>query len=337
MAALVRATLADVAKLAGVSAKTVSRVYSSPELVSDDTRTRVREAAERLRFTPNVLARDLRLGGVTRTIGFVTAEFTNPFYIQVAAGIEQECSRRGYTMILASATDSTDRERDVIETLVAQRVQAILLVPLGGDYSYLDGERHLGTVIVAVDRPIQNLLADTVLLADADGGYQAASALVAHGHRRIGFVANPAAIHTTQERLKGYRQALAEAGVEDTARWERTSDDPERSLDDLVAELLDSDDPPTAIVGGNNRATVAAVRQLRRRGLELALIGFDDFEMADAFGISVIAHDPAELGRRAVELAFQRLEDPTGVPETAVIGVHYVPRGSGETAPPDAT
>lgn len=333
MAAQVRATLADVAKLAGVSAKTVSRVFSSPELVSEETLARVREAAGRLRFTPNVLARDLRLGGVTRTIGFVTAEFTNPFYIQVAAGIEQECSRRGYTMILASATDSPERERDVIETLVRQRVQAILLVPLGGDYSYLDGERHLGTVIVAVDRPIQNLLADTVLLADHDGGYQAAAALIAHGHRRIGFVANPAGIHTTQERLKGYRAALAEVGVVDSGRWERTSDDPARTLDDLVADLLDSDDPPTAIVGGNNRATVAAVRQLRRRGLDLALIGFDDFEMADAFGISVIAHDPVELGRRAVELAFERLEDPTGVPETAVLGVHYVPRGSGETAP----
>lgn len=334
MAQGVRATLADVARLAGVSAKTVSRVYAEPDLVSEETRARVLEAAQRLRFKPNVLARDLRMGGVTRTIGFVTAEFTNPFYIQVAAGIEKECSRRGFTMILASATDSTDREREVIETLMAQRVQAILLVPLGQDYSYLDGERQFGTAIVAVDRPIQNLVADSVLLADADGGYQAAGALLAHGHRRIGFVCNPAGVYTTQERLAGYRRALAEAGVHDTARWERLSDDPDRTLDALVADLLDSDDPPTAIVGANNRATVAAVRQLRKRGLDLALIGFDDFEMADAFGISVIAHDPVEIGRRAAELAFKRLADPTGVPETTIVPVHYIPRGSGESPPP---
>lgn len=335
MAQGARATLADVAKLAGVSAKTVSRVYSSPDQVSEETRARVREAAERLRFKPNVLARDLRLGGVTRTIGFVTAEFTNPFYIQVAAGIEKECSRRGFTMILASATDNTDREREVIETLVSQRVQAIMLVPLGDDYSYLDGERHLGTAIVAVDRPLTNLLADAVFLADAEGGYQAASALISHGHRRIAFVGNPASIYTTQERLRGFRQALAEIGVTDTQRWERTSDDPEQTLDTMLAELLDSNDPPTAIVGANNRATVAAVRQLRKRNLSLGLIGFDDFEMADAFGISVIAHNPAEIGRKAAELAFKRLADPTGLPETAIIPVHYVPRGSGEVAPCD--
>lgn len=333
MAQGVRATLADVARLAGVSAKTVSRVYSAPELVAEETRTRVQEAAQRLLFKPNVLARDLRLGSVTRTIGFVTAEFTNPFYIQVASGIERECSRRGFTMILASATDSTEREREVIETLVAQRVQAIVLVPLGQDYSYLDGERHLGTAIVAVDRPIPNLVADSVLLADADGGYRAAEALIAHGHRRIGFVANPASIYTTRERLKGYRKALAEVAVHDSRQWERTSDDPSLTLDAMVAELLDSDDPPTAIVGGNNRATVAAVRQLRKRGMSLALIGFDDFEMADAIGISVIAHDPAELGREAAELAFKRMSDPTGLPEVAVVPVRYVPRGSGEVPP----
>lgn len=91
MAPGVRATLADVAKLAGVSAKTVSRVYSEPDKVTEETRQRVREAAGRLRFKPNVLARDLRMGGVTRTVGFVTAEFTNPFFIQVAAGIEEVC------------------------------------------------------------------------------------------------------------------------------------------------------------------------------------------------------------------------------------------------------
>lgn len=328
-----RATLADVARLAGVSAKTVSRVYAEPDTVSSATQGRVRNAAERLRFKPNTLARNLKLGAVTRTFGFVTAEFTNPFYVQVAAGIEEVCAQRGFMMMLASATDDVTRERAVVDTLVAQRVQAILLVPLGDDYSYLDGERHLGTAIVSVDRPMPNLLSDAVLLADADGGYQAAQALMAHGHRKIAFIANPADIYTAQERLRGYRQALAEAGITDTGRWEATASTADRPLESLVEELLDRADPPTAIIGGNNRATVAAVRVLRRRELNLALIGFDDFEMADAFNISVIAFDPAEMGRAAARLAFQRLEDPTGLPETAIVPVHYVPRGSAEIPP----
>lgn len=327
-----RATLADVARLAGVSAKTVSRVYSSPTTVSADTTARVHEAATRLRFKPNTLARDLRLGGVARTIGFVTAEFTNPFYIQVAAGIEQECSRNGYTMVLA-ASDGVEREQQVIDALVAQRVRAVLLVPIGNDYSFLEGERHLGTAIVAIDRPARNLLADSVLLDNREGAYRAASALLEHGHRRIAYVCNPASVYTQAERLAGYRQALTGAAVPDAASWECRSDDPDESLDSMVGRLLDSPEPPTAIIGGNNRATIAAIRELRRRHQQVALIGFDEFEMADALDISVIAHDPMEMGRQAARLALQRLEDPTGYTQSVVLPVHYVPRGSGEQPP----
>lgn len=327
-----RATLADVARLAGVSAKTVSRVYTHPDAVTETTRERVLEAAVRLRFKPNTLARDLRLGGMTRTIGFITAEFTNPFYIQVAAGIEQECSRQGYTMVLA-ASDDPAREQQVIDALVSQRVRAILLVPIGDDYSFLEGERHLGTAIVAIDRPAWNLLADSVLLANREGGYRAGRELVSHGHRRIGYVCNPASVYTQVERLAGFRAALAEAGVFDGPAWEALSDDPAVPLDSMVAGLLDSDNPPTALVGGNNRATIAAIRELRRRGQELALIGFDEFEMADALDISVIAHDPMEMGREAARLALRRLDDPTGHTRHVVMPVRYVPRGSGERPP----
>lgn len=327
-----RATLTDVARLAGVSAKTVSRVYTHPAAVTDATRERVLEAASRLRFKPNTLARDLRLGGMTRTVGFITAEFTNPFYIQVAAGIEQECSLHGYTMVLA-ASDDPGREQQVIDALVSQRVRAVLLVPIGDDYSFLEGERQHGTAIVAIDRPARNLLADSVLLANREGGYLAAAELVRHGHRRIAYVCNPASVHTQVERLAGFRQALAEAGIAEAADLEARADDPAVTLESLVAGLLESPDPPTAIVGGNNRATIAAIRELRRRGTELALVGFDEFEMADALDISVIAHDPMEMGRQAARLALHRLEDPTGHTREVIMGVHYVARGSGERPP----
>lgn len=327
-----RPTLADVARLAGVSAKTVSRVYADPSTVSADTTARIRAAADRLHFRPNILARDLRRGGVSSTVAFVTAEFTNQFYINVAAGIERECSAHGFTMVLATSDDA-QREQQVIDTLVTQRVQAVLFVPLGDDHSYLDGERRLGTAIVAIDRPARNLLADSVVLANREGAYLATRRLIEQGHRRVGYVCNPAGVYTQTERLAGYRQALAEAGLPAGSDWVRSADDPAVPLERLVEDLLDSHQPPTALVGGNNRATVGAVRVMRARGSDLALVGFDDFEMADVFGISVVAHDPADMGATAVRLALARLDNPTGMTGVVELPVHYVARGSGERPP----
>lgn len=327
-----RPTLADVARLAGVSAKTVSRVYSQPETVSEETRSRVEAAALRLHFKPNVLARDLRRGGVTRTIAFVTGEFTNPFYIQVAAGIEHELGRHGFTMVLA-ASDSPEREQEVIETLVAQRVRGVLFVPVGTDHSYLEGERRLGTAIVAIDRPARNLLADSVLLANREGGRLATQELIGCGHRRIAYVCNPMDVFTQQERLLGYQEAMADAGLVIDPRWQHGSDDPDLAIERLVEELLALPEPPTAIVAGNNRATIASIRTLRQVGATTALIGFDDLDLADVFGISVIAHDPQELGRTAACRALARLEDPTGQPISTELPVRYLARGSGERPP----
>ena len=327
-----RPTLADVARLAGVSAKTVSRVYADPSTVSPETTARIRAAADRLHFRPNILARDLRRGGVSSTVAFVTAEFTNQFYIQVAAGIERECAAHGFTMVLASSDDA-QREQQVIDTLVTQRVQAVLFVPLGDDHSYLDGERRLGTAIVAIDRPARNLLADSVVLANRQGAYLATRQLVERGHSRIGYVCNPAAVYTQAERLAGYRQALAEAGLPAGSDWVRSADDPSVPLERLVGELLDAPEPPTALIGGNNRATVGAVRELRARGAEVALVGFDDFDMADVFGISVIAHDPVEMGATAARLALKRLANPTGMTGVVELPVRYIARGSGELPP----
>lgn len=329
-----RPTLADVARLAGVSAKTVSRVYADPETVSPQTAARIRTAADRLNFRPNILARDLRRGGVSSTVAFVTAEFTNQFYIQVAAGVERECAAQGLTMVLASSDDA-EREQAVIDTLVTQRVRAVLFVPLGDDHSYLEGERRLGTAVVAIDRPACNLLADSVVLANRQGAYLATRQLIDRGHRRIGYVCNPATVYTQAERLAGYRQALAQAGLPSAPELVRAADDPEVPLENLVTELLDLAEPPTALVGGNNRATVGAIRALRARGTDLALVGFDDFEMADVFGVSVIAHEPIKMGVTAAQLALRRLDDPTGITGTVELPVHYVARGSGEKPPPD--
>jgi LacI family transcriptional regulator len=151
-----RATLADVGRLAGVSSKTVSRVVLGSSNVSQETREKVLTAVRSLRFRPNHLARNLRHGSVTNTVAFVIGDLTNPFYFLVAAGIERELARHGLMMILAATEDDPASEERVVETLLKQRVRALLMVPIASDQAYLEGERQLGTPVVCIDRPAHN-------------------------------------------------------------------------------------------------------------------------------------------------------------------------------------
>jgi LacI family transcriptional regulator len=328
-----RATLADVARLAGVSSKTVSRVFANEGTVSPDTKERVLSSAKRLRFRPNTLARNLRRGGVSNTIAFVMGDITNPFYFHVAAGIERELAQLGYTMLLATTEDSPESEEVVVDALISQRVRALLLIPVSDDQSYLEGERQLGTPVISVDSPARNLVADSVVLQNREGMAEAVRSLTAIGHRRIGFISNTFHLYTQQERVTGYREALRDVGVIDTERWERLTG-PEGDPEDFVRELLALDEPPTAIVAGNNRGSAAAVRVLRDHPEPVAFIGFDDFELADALGITVVSHDTLELGRTAARLAIERMDDPSGFTKQVEIPTRLIHRGSGEIPPP---
>ncbi|TFD50238.1 LacI family transcriptional regulator [Cryobacterium frigoriphilum] len=334
MSTLPRATQADVARLAGVSSKTVSRVFAGTGDVSATTQERVLSAAKRLRFRPNGLARNLRRGGVTNTIAFVMGDLKNPFYFQVAAGVERELAASGFTMLLATTDDSPASEEVVVDALLSQRVRALLLIPIADDQSYLDGERQLGTPIISVDRPAGNLVADSVVLRNRQGMAEAVRSLTALGHRKIAFISNPSAMYTQRERLAGYREALREVGVTDSARWERLDDDPAVSAESIVRGLLDGGDPPTAIVAGNNRGSHGAIPVLRDRMPPVAFIGFDDFELADALGISVVGYDAFEFGRTAARLALERLADPVAFSRQVEIATRVIHRGSGEILPP---
>ncbi|MDY7529962.1 MULTISPECIES: LacI family DNA-binding transcriptional regulator [unclassified Cryobacterium] len=328
-----RATLADVGRLAGVSAKTVSRVVTDSGSVSVATRDRVLSAAQTLRFRPNHLARSLRHGSVTDTVAFVIGDLANPFYVKVAAGVEEELAQHELMMILAATHDDPQSERKVVENLLKHRVRGLLMVPIADDQAYLENERQLGTPVVCIDRPARNLIADAVVLDNFRGTVDATRSLLQAGHRRIGFVCSPAELYTHQERLRGFRSAMREGGVSDSVHWERLEPVTGRSEEESVRELLALPDPPTAIIAGNNRASAGVIRELGRRFQEFAFIGFDDFDLADAWGISVVTYDPAELGRQAVRLMMQRLQDRLGPPVRVDIPTHVVQRGSGEYPP----
>jgi len=337
MPATRRPTLHDVAKEVGVSAKTVSRVLNGDGPTSAATREKVLAAVERLGFQPNLMARNIRTGGPDTTIGLVVPDMGNPFFGTVAGGIESAVRGRGLTLLLGSSADDPARERDMISTFLARRVSALMVAPAAGsDHAHLKSARATGVPVLFLDRPGTGLAADCVVSSNRDGARTGVAHLIAHGHRRIGFIGDrPAGLYTRRERLAGYRDALAAAGLP----YDRALVAAAHSQQDASAatdRLLGLADPPTALFAANNFAamgTVVALAHAKRR--EVALVAFDDIPLADILepALTVVAQDPAAIGVAAGRTALARLDGDRGPARTTVIDTRLVIRGSGEQRP----
>jgi LacI family transcriptional regulator len=325
-----RARIKDVAALAGVSVATASRALANDPKVADQTKTRVLDSAKALRFRPNSIARDLRSGGITTAIGYVIGDLVNPWYSQVAAGAEEVFRKAGLELIVATTESDPEREPLVVKTMLERRVQALLIVPLSDDHAYLEGERQLGTPLVFVDRPPVNLTADSIVLDNQGGMRLAVESLISNGHKRIALLGGQESLWTTQQRIEGYRSALKESRIDFDPDLVVYSSSALGDLDLAISRLTSLSTPPTALVTTHNRLTVGLLQTHKELLGKVALVGFDDFELADLLNISVIAHDPQELGRAAAEITLNRIKNPLGVPQSVVVPTKLVARGSGE-------
>jgi LacI family transcriptional regulator len=323
----------DVAERAGVSLKTVSRVINAEAGVATATAERVGEAIAALGFQRNDLARSLRHGLSSSTLGLVIEDVANPFYSTVAQAVETAARERGFLLITASAREDPERERELVSALVGRRVDALLIVPAGPDQRYAETMRGR-TAFVYVDRPPGGLEADTVLLDDVGGARRAVEHLLARGHRRIACVGDRAEVYTARERVAGYEAALEAAGVALDPELIRPGNQEAEQAERVVGELLElpADRRPTAIFSANNRNTIGALHALAGREDDVALVGFDDFELADLLGITVVRADAAQLGAEAAKLAFARLDGDERPPQRVTIPTEIVQRGSGERA-----
>jgi LacI family transcriptional regulator len=322
----------DVASQAGVSLKTVSRVINGEPGVAVATAARVEDAIEALGFQRNDLARSLRQGVSSSTLGLVIEDIANPFYSAIAQAVEGAARERGYLLITTSCEEDPERERELVNALLRRRVDALLLVPASREHSYLAGD----TPVVFLDRPPAGLEADSVLLDNFGGARTAVEHLLAHGHERIAMVGDRAGLYTASERLDGYRQALAAAGVPVREELIRLGTHDAAHAEHVVAELLalPDDRRPTALFAGNNRNAVGALRALRDAPHRPALVGFDDFELADLLAATVVRHDSQRMGSHAAALAFARLDGGDHPPRRVIVPTELVVRGSGEIPPP---
>jgi len=328
----------DVAGLARVSVATVSRVVNGDE-VRPDLAARVADAIDVLGYRRDLTASNLRRADrYSATIGLVFEDVSNPFFSSVQRGIEDVARTRGTHAFAGSCDEDPERERGLVEAFGARGVDGLVMVPCSRDHSYLQRELRNRSGVVFVDRPPRFLDADAVLSDNAGGAETAVAHLVSAGHRSIAFLGDRPEIFTAEERRRGYRTALAEAGLSVVASHERMGLDGSDAACAAALDVLTAPDPPTAIFAGQNLITVGAVRALRQLGRqhEVALVGFDEVPLGDLLdpGITVVAQDPYALGRDAAELLFERMDGHEGPGRTVVLPTRLIPRGSGETAPP---
>ena len=328
-----RPTLTQVAALAGVSLKTASRALNSEPNVAEETGRRVRDAADHLGYRLNGIARELRRGATSALVGLISGDLTNPFYSAVASGIERELRQHGLQLLTANNDEDADLERALVDAFLERRVRALLVVPSADRHAYLALEGSRGVPFVFLDRPPDGIDADAVVIDNAGGARAAAEHLLAGGHRKIALVADLARMVPQRGRIESFKETMRAAG---NTEWEpylrRDVHDVQRA-ERAVRELLALAVPPTALFTTNNRLTTGALRALKEHPNPPALVGFDDFDLAEVIGTTVVAHDAVAMGREAARLAFERISGHSGPARSIVISTSVIARGSGERPP----
>ena len=337
-----RPTMNDVAARAGVGLKTVSRVVNGEAGVLPSTAALVRQAIDELGFRRNDSARQLRTGR-TAGIGLVLEDVADPFYSLLTGAVEEVAHAHGSLLFSASSQDDPRLEAELALALCARRVDGLIIVPAAQDHAYLTPELDAGLAMVFADRPPVNLSADTVLVDNAAGARKGVAHLLGHGHRRIGYLGDAPGIYTSARRLLGDREAMAAAAAPVDESWIALGTPEPPQIRDALDRLLGpgARNPVTALFTGNNRTTVAVLRELAQRSRARpdepgpALVGFDDFELADLLSpaVTVVAQDPVGLGRVSAELLFARLGGEDAPPRTVTLPTVLVQRGSGEVPP----
>jgi LacI family transcriptional regulator len=307
-------TIRDVARLAGVSSMTVSRVINGSERVSPATRQRVEAAIDELGYVPSRLARGL-IRQKTGTLALIVPDVANPFFTLVVRGAEEVARRADYRLLLCDTRSDLELEREVIEELLAHRVEGIAIAPVSDrSRTHLRRLAKFGVPFVLIDRTVEGVDSD-LIVGDNEGG---ARRLVTHllelGHRRIGLIVEADDVSTARHRRQGYESALAAAGVPvDESLIVRANADPSGGFDG-TRRLLTLDERPTAVFAVNNLVALGVIEAVRDAGLEVpddvALVCFDDIEYASRMYpfLTVMAQPAETLGSLGTQLLLERID-----------------------------
>lgn len=308
------AKLADVARRAGVSTASVSRVLADKPHVSAAVRQRVLAAVKELNFRPSRLARSLRAQR-SHVLGLIISDIQNPFFISIVRAIEDVAYQHQYSLILCNADEDPAKEALYLDLMIAEKVAGVVISPTHQTAAACQRLMEVGIPLVAIDRRLTDLAVDTVVVDNISATFAIVSHLLADGHRRIGAVIGAPIVTTGQERRDGYLRALQAYGITPAAELLRVGPPTLVTGYRLVNELLELPNRPTALFLGNNLLTIGALKAIHERDLripeDIALVAFDEMDwMVIKPALTVVAQPVYEMGRCAAELLLARITDP---------------------------
>jgi len=334
-----RPTIREVAALSGTSIKTVSRVMNGVSTVDPVLVKRVKQAAAKLNYRPNLTAGNLRrVDGRTNTIGLLLKDISNPFSSSLHRAIEDLARAEGFDVIAGSMDEMPEREAELISTFISRRVDGLLIVPSTSDHKYLEKERKSGLNFVFLDRPANNFNADTVVATNRNSAKEATEHLIKYGHSRIAYMGDSQDIYTAAERFAGYKAALAKAKIKIDHSIIHHGVTDKADIEQFTNSILTGPNRVTAIFSSQNYVTIEAIRALAQRDLsrEIALVGFDDLPFADLVkpGISLVTQDIKKMAEVAARLLFERINGTKNKSAIHEIPTIFTARGSGEIKAP---
>jgi LacI family transcriptional regulator len=328
-------TIVDVAERAGVSMMTVSRFFNDPAKLAPATYERVRRAVDELHYVPNAAARSL-IRGRSDTVALVLADIRNPFFMAVARGVEEVAQNEGYTLLLGNSNETLKREKEYLQALVGRRVDGVIVAPSQGPRHNFSVLRRRKIPTVMIDRRLPQSQFDVVRGDTRTGGKLLTEHLIDEGYRRIAFIGGYAGASSLVDRLGGYQEAMAAAGLEERSvlgRYDQGSG--YEIVQGLVAQARSGKgNLPEALIAANSMVGLGALLGLRELGMavpgDVALAAFDDLEIAsqiDPF-FTVVRQPAYEIGKEAMRLLLERLKDSERPPEERVLPVELVKRRS---------
>ena len=306
------ATIRDVARLAGVSISTVSLALNGTGPVSADTQKKVWDAANAVGYSPNPLAQSLKIGR-TRLIGMVVGDISNPFFGRMLKAVERAMLEHGHLLVVSDSGVDPERERAILETLVAQRVAGIILTPVGTSKEHIEFLQSLETPMVLVDHKLEGLEADTITSDNVLASAMLTEHVIRFGHRRIAHIAGNAGLWTAERRKDGFRSTMAAAGLDvDESLIVDGDFDGERAYAETM-RLLTRADRPTAIIAANNVMALGALQAMIDLGFrcpeDVSLLTVDDVPWGNVIQprITMVAQDVDEIARVTGDFLLDRI------------------------------
>lgn len=311
-------TIYDIAKKAGVSPATVSRVINNKPYVREETKRNILDIISSMNYTPNALARKLSTGN-TLNIGFLIPDIENPFFSQLLRGLTNASERYGYNIFLYGTDDSVEKEHRFFRSVKAERLSGVIVIPIDENNAEsckrLQEFEKAGVPVILVDRGLKNCRLNGVFSEDFKGSYNAVDCLLREGHSRIATIKGPENSRPGNERWLGYLAALKKWNIKPENRYIRQGNFHKELAYELMHSLMEQSEPPTAIFSSNNMTSLGCLHYITEKGMKLgediSMIGFDDIDILKCMNIhlSVVDRDVYSMGWNAIELLTRRLEE----------------------------